>query len=127
MKRVRKTEYVLDDDEKSFLSLGPDFALFEQISVKKIENDILAATTKIRWSRMGKPMEEVTYDRPQDEVDLEEKTINGEKDGFYSKKYCTLTDAKEKLYFMLIEILVKGAGNVIDHNILVINHEKGEI
>ena len=55
------------------------------------------------------------------------KTLKDEKDDFCSNKYCTLTDAKNKLYSMLTEILVEEAGNVIDHDIWVINHERDEI
>ena len=59
----------LDDDETSFLSLGPDFALYEPILKKKAAVDFLAATTKIRWSRMGKPKEEISQLRPQEEIE----------------------------------------------------------
>ena len=41
--------------------------------MKRIDIDILMAATKIRWSRMGKPEEEITFDRPQEEADLEDK------------------------------------------------------
>ena len=47
----------LDEEEKSFLSSGPEFALFEQISRKKANINLLMAATKIRWSRMGKHIE----------------------------------------------------------------------
>ena len=50
----------LDEDETSFLSSGPDCALYEPILRKKAAVDFLAATTKIRWSRMGKPKEEIS-------------------------------------------------------------------
>ena len=62
----------LDRDEEQFLALGPDFALYEDISVKKTDVDFMAAATKIRWSRMGKPTEEVTYQKTVEEVESEE-------------------------------------------------------
>ena len=63
----------LDEDETSFLSLGPDFALYEPILRKRAAVDFLAATTKIRWSRMGKPKEEITQLRPKEEIEQEEE------------------------------------------------------
>ena len=63
----------LDGDEKAFLSLGPDFAMYEDFNKAKTETDFLIAATKMRWSRMGKPKEEVTYSIPIDEAELEEK------------------------------------------------------
>ena len=55
------------------------------------------------------------------------KTLKDEKDDFCGNIYCTLMDAKNKLYSMLTEMLVEEAGNVIDHDIRVINHERDEI
>ena len=55
------------------------------------------------------------------------KTLKDEKDDFCGNKYCTLTDAKNKLYSLLTEILIEEAGNVIDHDIQVINLERDEI
>ena len=55
------------------------------------------------------------------------KTLKDEKDDFCGNNYCTLTDAKNKLYSMLTEILVQEAGSVIDYDIRMINHERDEI
>ena len=55
------------------------------------------------------------------------KTLKDEKDDFCGSNYSTLTDAKNKLYSMLTEILVQEAGYVIDHDIQMINHERDEI
>ena len=55
------------------------------------------------------------------------KTLKGEMDEFCNQKYCSLTEAKDKLYPLLTEILREEAGNVIDHDIPMLNHEKGEI
>ena len=57
----------LDKDEESFLSLGPDFSLYEELSQKRIEKDFLIAAMKIRWARMGKPPEEIKYERKIEE------------------------------------------------------------
>ena len=62
--------------------------------------------------------------------DIKKEMLNklkGEKDDFCSKKYCLLTDAKDKLYSLLTEILREEAGNIIDHDIRMLNHEKGEV
>ena len=47
----------LDEDEQQYLSLGPEFAQFDMVDEEKITVDFLMATTKIRWSRMGKDKE----------------------------------------------------------------------
>ena len=52
------------------------------------------------------------------------KTLKYEKDDFCTSNYSTLMDAKNKLYSMLTEILVEETGNIIDHDIWVINHER---
>ena len=36
--------------------------MYEEISRKKIEKDFFIAATKIRWGKMGKPIEEIVYD-----------------------------------------------------------------
>ena len=56
-----------------------------------------------------------------------QKTLKGEKDDFCNKKYHSLTKARDKLHSLLTEILREEAGNVIDHDIRKLNHEKGEI
>ena len=53
----------LDKDEKEFLSLGPDFAIFEPLKRQKAAKEFLMATTKIRWDIMGKPIEDIKYKR----------------------------------------------------------------
>ena len=40
---------MFDKDEEEFLSLSPEFALFESLSRQKARKDFLIATTKIRW------------------------------------------------------------------------------
>ena len=53
--------------------------------------------------------------------------MKGEKDDFCSQNYCSLTKAKDKLYSLLTEILREEAGTVIDYDIQMLNHEKGEV
>ena len=54
-------------------------------------------------------------------------TLKDEKDHFCGCNYSTLTEAKNKLYSMLTEILVQEAGSVIDYDIRMINYERDEI
>ena len=55
--------------KKAFLSLGPEFAMYEPLSRKKAKKDFLIAATKIRWGRMGKPEEDIKHERSQEEVE----------------------------------------------------------
>ena len=55
------------------------------------------------------------------------KAIKDEKDDFCKSNYSTLTDAKNKLYSMVTEILVQEVGCVLDHDIRMINYERSEI
>ena len=55
------------------------------------------------------------------------KTLKGEKDYICSCNYSTLTEATNKIYSMLTEILVQEVGQVIDYDIQSITQEKGEI
>ena len=54
-------------------------------------------------------------------------TLKDEKDHFCGSNYSTLTEAKNKLYSMLTEILVQEAGSVIDYDIRMINYKRDEI
>ena len=54
-------------------------------------------------------------------------TLKDEKDHFCGSNYSTLTEAKNKLYSMLTEILVQEAGSVIDYDIRMVNYERDEI
>ena len=73
----------LTDQERKFLTLGPDFPLMENLEEKQIERDILTALTKIRWTRTGKESKEVvrfeTLKEVQEEDDMKElvQEING--------------------------------------------------
>ena len=52
----------LDKDEMSFLSLGPDFLLVEDLCLEKAKLDFDIAVTKVKWQRMGlDPCEVVRY------------------------------------------------------------------
>ena len=53
--------------------------------------------------------------------------LKGEKDYLYSCNYSTLTEATNKIYSMLTEILIQEAGQVIDYDIKTIDQERGEI
>ena len=55
------------------------------------------------------------------------KTLKGEKDHICSCSYSTLTEATNKIYTMLTEILVQEVSQVIDYHIQVITQKKGEI
>ena len=54
-------------------------------------------------------------------------TLKGEKDHICSCNYSSLTEATNKIYSMLTEILVQEVGQVINYDIQVINQEKGEL
>ena len=54
-------------------------------------------------------------------------TLKDEKDHFWRCNYCTLIEAKNKLYSMLTEILIKEEGFIIDYDIRMVNYERGEI
>ena len=88
-----------------------------------VEGGVELATTSF-MEKLSKAVSEEDFLSINKEV---YKILKGEKDDFCSKKYCTFTYAKDKLYSMLTEILVEEAGNVIDHDIRVINHERDEI
>ena len=53
--------------------------------------------------------------------------LKNEKDNFCRSNYSTLTEAKNKLYSMLTEILIQEAGSVIDYDIRKVNYERDEI
>ena len=53
--------------------------------------------------------------------------MKGEKDDICSQNCCSLTEVKERLYSLLTEILREEAGYVMDHDIRMLNHEKGEV
>ena len=55
------------------------------------------------------------------------KTLKGKKDYICSCSYSTLTEATNKIYSIVTEILVQEVGQVIDYDIQVITQEKGEI
>ncbi len=54
-------------------------------------------------------------------------TLKGEKDYICSCNYSSLTEATNKIYSMLTEILVQEVGQAINYDIQVINQEKGEL
>ena len=54
-------------------------------------------------------------------------TLKDEKDYFCSFHYSTLTEATNKLYSMLTEILIQEAGSAIDYDIRTVNYKRGEI
>ena len=54
-------------------------------------------------------------------------TLKDEKDHFCRCNYSTLTEAKNKLYSMLTEILIQEAGSVIDYDIRTVNYKRDEI
>ena len=54
-------------------------------------------------------------------------TLKDEKDYIYSCSYSSLTEATNKIYSMLTEILVQEVGQAINYDIQVINQEKGEL
>ena len=55
------------------------------------------------------------------------KTLKDEKDYICSCSYSSLTEATNKIYSMLTEILVQEVGQAINYDIQVINQEKGEL
>ena len=63
----------LEEGEKKFLELGPEFALLEDINLEDVKKDILIALTKVRWGRLGKDTEEVKRYRDKEEVEEEER------------------------------------------------------
>ena len=86
----------IDDDEKSYLSLGPDFAQFEKLTKSQCEKEFLTGLTKIRWNRMGKSHEEIKLSRPLEEV-LEEE--EDEKEVFLAKRVFDTDSGKVDLGF----------------------------
>ena len=54
-------------------------------------------------------------------------TLKGEKDYLCGCNYSTLTEATNKIYSMLTEILIQEAGQVIDYDVKTVNQERGEI
>ena len=66
----------LEQEEKDFLQLGPDFALLGDIDMEQTQVDLLSAMTKVRWERMGKETEEVKLYREAEEIEEEEKVVD---------------------------------------------------
>ena len=54
-------------------------------------------------------------------------TLRKEKDYLCDYNYSTLTEATNKIYSMLTEILIQEAGQVIDYDFKTANQERGEI
>ena len=54
-------------------------------------------------------------------------TLQNEKDYLCGYNYSTLTEATNKIYSMLTEILIHEAGQVIDYDFKTVNQERGEI
>ena len=54
-------------------------------------------------------------------------TLKNEKDYLCGCNYSTLTEATNKIYSMLTEILIQEAGQVIDYDFKTTNQERGEI
>ena len=63
----------LDKDEKSFLALGPDYAIYEDIKMDDLEKEIQLTATKIRWARMNKVAKDIVNMRNIDDVIEEEE------------------------------------------------------
>ena len=49
----------LDKEEQSFLALGPDFTMFDDLKMEEFEKEIQITATKIRWSRMNRETEDI--------------------------------------------------------------------
>ena len=84
----------------------------------------LALATTSFMKKLSKAVSEEDFQNINKEVD---KTLKGEKDNFCSQNYYSLTEAKDKLYPLLTETLREEAGLVIDHDIRLLQHEKGEV
>ena len=63
----------LYEEEKQYLSLGPEFAQYDMIYQEKVSVNFLMVSTRIRWSRMGKDGEEVTQFSKDEDIEDEEK------------------------------------------------------
>ena len=63
----------LDNQEKQYLSLGPEFTVLEKLDRRKIKSEFQSALTKIRWSRMGKETSEVRREVEEKELEEEEQ------------------------------------------------------
>ena len=54
-------------------------------------------------------------------------TLKDEKDYLCGCNYSTLTEATNKIYSMLTEIMIQEAGQVIDYDFKIANQERSEI
>ena len=88
-----------------------------------VEGGLALATTSF-MKKLRKAVSEEDFQNINKEVN---KTLKGEIDDFCSQNYCSLTEAKDKLYSLLTETLREEAGLVIDHDIRSLQHEKGEV
>ena len=78
-----------------------------------VEGGLALATTSF-MEKLSKAISEEDFQSINKEVD---KTLQGEKDDFCSQSYCSLTEAKDKLYSLLTEKLREKAGDVRVQNI----------
>ena len=85
---------------------------------------VLALATTSFMKKLSKAISEEDFQSINKEFN---KTLQGEIDHFCSQSYCSLTEAKDKLYSMLTETLREEAGLVIDQDIRSLQNEKGEV
>ena len=88
----------LDEEEKSFLALGPEFAMYEELKEAKAESDFLMAATKIRWDRMGKDPGEVTHMTEKKEIEQDEEI---EKEIFMSRRVFNEDESKIEMGYQV--------------------------
>ena len=75
------------------------------------------------WKKVKQAVSEEDFQHIKREI---LNTLRDEKDHFCGSNYSTLTEAKNKLYSMLTEILIQEAGSVIDYDIRTVNYEREE-
>ena len=66
-------DIILDKDERSFLSLGPDFPLMDSFNTKEAARDFVTALMEIRLGRMGRDSSEIVRYRVQSEIQEDEE------------------------------------------------------
>ena len=74
----------------------------------------IALATAIFMEKLSKAISEEDFKTINGEVD---KTMQGEKDNFCSQSYCSLNEARDKLYYLLTEKLRAKARLVINQDI----------
>ena len=66
-------EVYLDKDEASFLQLGPNFLVLEEINMDKVKAEFLTALNKIRWEILGKEPDEIKCYKYRYSIEEQEK------------------------------------------------------